>query len=67
MEIIEKFVRNIHNDCDNHITIAHLFKKIEVLLTRDFDSLTDEKFDELRFEVLINQMAIDEYKCDTEK
>ena len=62
LESIPKYVRNIQIECDNHITITHLINKVEVALTADFDSLTHLMFHELRFEMLLNDLGVDENK-----
>ena len=37
------------------------------MLTKDFDLLTDEKFDELWFEIILNELALDGDKAVIEK
>ena len=65
--LLRQYIRNNHNDCDNHITTSDLFIKIELLLNKEFDSLKDEIFGEIRFEILLNELAIDKDKADIEK
>ena len=60
LELYRKLVPNNPNCCDNYIIIRYLINKYEVLIKKDFDSLTAEMFDVLSFELLLNEMVIHE-------
>ena len=62
-EIFQKYVRNNHKSCDNHSTTTDLINGIEVLSTEHLESLKDELFDEIRFEIYSKELAIDEDKA----
>ena len=66
LELIRKFVRDNLNDFDNHLSITELTNQIDALSTIDADSLKDEMFDQRKFEMLLNEMAIDEDKTSVE-
>ena len=66
LEVITKDVLQTQNDCDNHVTITNLTNKLEAL-SKKFDSLKDELFEDLRFQISPNQLAIDEDKVVIEK
>ena len=57
--LLRKYLRANYNECENHMTIANLISKIEVLVLKEFDSLTDEKFIEIKFERLLNELTFD--------
>ena len=67
LEWVRKYDLNNLNDCDNHLDIARLFNKIEVLFINDFVSLEEEKFNELRFEILSSVLGMNEDKAVIEK
>ena len=60
-------MRNNHKSCDNHPNIADLINSIEVLSTEHLESLKDELFDGIRFEIFSNELEIDEDKAVLEK
>ena len=62
LNLFRDYFRNNHNDCDNHSHLVNLDNKNEFLFVKEFDSLKDELFEELRFEVLLNELAFDEDK-----
>ena len=61
VKLFRKNVPKIHNDCDSHLVLANLINKIGVLLMKVWFVKT-WKFEELRFETLLNEMAVDEDK-----
>ena len=67
-ELNRKCIRYSHHDSDSHLTLTDLINKIEVLSMKDCVLLKDVKiFDELRFEILLNEMSVDENKADIAK
>ena len=49
-----KYVLNKQIDFDIQVTVTNFINKKEVLLIKEFESLEDEMFDELRFEIRLN-------------
>ena len=61
VELFRKNVPKVHNDCDSHLVLANLINKIGGLLIKVWFVKT-WKFDELRFETLLIELAVDEDK-----
>ena len=64
MEKTRKHIRSFHNDCDDHRIKTDSINKVQDLLTKDFDSVKNEMFDDLRLQVFLNEIAIHEDKTD---
>ena len=67
METLRINFWNNLNDCNNHLTITDLISAFEDLSLKVFDSLKDEKFEDLGFEILLNEMSNDKHKADKQK
>ena len=61
IQLGSKHVRNYHSGCGIHTTFSNLISKLEVL-GKEFDSLKNELVDEVKSEILLNELAIDEDK-----
>ena len=60
IEIKRKIIQIFCKQCDNHLHKTNIFNKIEVFQTKDFDLITEDMFDELPFEIILDELVIDE-------